>query len=615
MMNQNRSLRLLLSSAPLAIALCAQAAVTPGIDASRYKETVRYLASDDLKGRGTGTPGLEKAAKYIAREFKKAGLQPAGVPSPGRDFFQRFDVTTDAKLGKGNHLSIAENGKRKSFDVQKDYQPFNFSGNGKASGPVVFVGYGITAPEYNYDDYQGVDVKDKVVLILRHEPQEFDEKSVFAGKVYTRHATVDSKAINAKFHGAKGVLFVNDQENHTGDPDQLDKFQKTVGPGMTSIPFVQVRHEVAGQWLASAGKSLKEWITEVDKDLKPRPLPLPAGLTAEIATDVRRETRRVPNVCGYLPGQTDEYVVVGAHYDHLGMGDQSSLAPSMAGKAIHYGADDNASGAAGLLELARYFGKQPKMKRGVLFLAFSGEEMGLLGSSWYVNHPPLPVDKAVAMINMDMIGRIKDQKVFLGGVATGDSLKALVEEISPKYSLKSDLSEQGGYGSSDHTSFTSKQVPVLFFFSGLHADYHKPSDTWDKINAESAAEMLSMVAEVSTRLATQEARPKFVRTAAPRPQAMASASMSGYGPYFGSIPDMSDVAGGFRISDVRDGSPAQKAGLKGGDIIFEFGGKPVANLMEFTYALRAFKPGDEVLVKWKRDGQTMEGKTTLSTRK
>jgi hypothetical protein len=342
---------------------------------------------------------------------------------------------------------------------------------------------------------------------------------------------------------------------------------------------------------------------------------LPSNLTVEIATDVRRETRRVPNVCGYLPGQTDEYVVVGAHFDHLGMGDQSSLAPSLAGKAIHYGADDNASGAAGLLELARYFSKQPKMKRGVLFLAFSGEEMGLLGSSWYVNHPTLPIDKAVAMINMDMIGRIKDQKVFLGGVATGDSLKALLDEVSPKYNLKSDLSEQGGYGSSDHTSFTSKQVPVLFFFSGLHADYHKPSDTWDKINAESAAEMLSMVAEVSARLATQDGRPKFVRTAAPRPQAMASASMAGYGPYFGSIPDMSDVAGGFRISDVRDGSPAQKAGLKGGDIIFEFGGKPVANLMEFTYALRAFKPGDEVVVKWKRDGQSMEGKTILSTRK
>jgi len=219
------------------------------------------------------------------------------------------------------------------------------------------------------------------------------------------------------------------------------------------------------------------------------------------------------------------------------------------------------------------------------------------------------------MINMDMIGRIKDGKVFVGGTGTGSTLKALIDDVQGKYPLKLDLSEQGGYGSSDHTSFTAKQIPVLFFFSGLHSDYHRPSDTWDKIEHVSAATLLNMVAEISTRMAQSDERAQFIRTADPRPQAMASASARGSGVYFGSVPDMGASTGGFKLSDVREGSPADKAGLKGGDIVYEFAGKPIADLMEFTYALRACKPGDEVLVKWRRDGKPMEGRTVLTVRK
>jgi hypothetical protein len=600
--------RLLLTTT-LGFALVA--APPAALVAERFQADVKTLSSPGMKGRGTGSPQLEKAAKFLAAEFKKAGIAPApGAP----DYFQRFEVTVNAELGKGNALKVTSGTAVSTFALGKDFQPFNFSANDRVSGQLVFAGYGITAPEYNYDDYAGLDVKDKIVIVLRHEPQEFDEKSVFAGKVYTRHAQTEFKAVNARMRGAKGVIFVNDVPNHT-DPDEVDRFSRRVGPGLTSVPFVQVRLEVAEQWLRpTLGKTLKEWMAEVDRDLKPRSAALPASLSVEIACDVRRKTSRVPNVAAYLPGETSEYVIVGAHFDHIGMGEQSSMSPDLAGKAIHHGADDNASGTAGLLELARWAKQQPKRKRGILFLGFSGEELGLLGSAHYVNQPLLPLEQAVAMINMDMIGRIKDGKVFVGGTNTGDSLKALIEGIQPKTSLKLELSDQGGFGSSDHFSFITKQVPVLFFFSGLHQDYHRPSDTWEKINAAGAVELLSVVAQ-SIESLTEADRPKFVRVSAPGQQATASASNRGYGAYFGSVPDMSSAGEGFRLSDVNDGSPAQKAGLKAGDTIVEFDGKSIKNLYDFTYALQARKPGDEVVIKYRRDGQELETKATLAVRK
>ena len=602
-----------LIAAPFAVLAfaAALAAAQYSITPSSYRDTVHYLAGAEMKGRMTGSPELEKAATWLAKEYKKAGVPPVA----GNDYLQRYEVTVNASLGSKNRLVWTNASGKHVLELGKSFQPFNFSATGEFSGPMVFAGYGISAPEYNYDDYAGLDVKDKIVVVLRHEPQEFDDKSVFAGKVMTRHSQLDNKAVNAKFHGAKAVVFVNDLSNHT-DPDELDKFSSLVGPGYREIAFVQVKAAVADEWFRAAGKDVKSWIASVDKDLKPASFAFPSDLTLEARIDVRRESKHVPNVVAYLPGETSEYVIVGGHFDHLGMGEFASMAPDMAGKAIHPGADDNASGASGVLELARYFGSRPRQKRGILFLNFSGEEMGLLGSSAYVNHPLLPLDQAVAMINMDMIGRIRDGKVFIGGTATGTTLKALLAEVAPKYpDFKLDLTEQGGYGSSDHQSFTVAHVPVLFFFSGLHADYHKPSDTWDKIDADSAAGLLQLVADTTQHLAESPTRPQFVRVATPAQVATASASNSGYGPYFGSVPDMSEVAGGFRLSDVRDGGPAFKAGLKAGDIIYEFAGSPIKNLYDFSQALRMHKPGDEVLVKWRRDGKEMEGKTTLTTRR
>jgi Peptidase family M28/PDZ domain/PA domain len=607
----------LLRRAPVAAAFCflgmaaAALAARATINPTRYLDDVKFLASQKMKGRATGSPELEKAAAFIAAQFRSVRLQPV----EGQSYYQAFPVTTQAKLGGANRFEYTANGTHVHLLFPEDFTPFNFSSSEKMTGRLVFAGYGITAPEYNYDDYKGLDVQGKVVLILRHEPQEFDDKSVFLGKVYTQHAQFWSKASNAKMHGASGVILMNDRAAHPGEADELEKFAPEAGPGNAGIPFLQVRTEIADRWFALAGKNAEEIQTAIDKDLKPRSFAFPDSLEVDANVDVERVVKTVHNVVGYLPGLTDEYIVIGAHYDHLGLGGQYSLAPSLTG-TVHPGADDNASGTAGVIELARWFSTQPKQKRGILFVTFAGEELGLLGSSYFVNHPPLPLTKDVAMINMDMIGRVRNGKVYVGGLGSGTTLRKTVEEVTPEYSLHVDYTDTGGYGSSDHTSFTTKQVPVLFFFSGLHADYHKPSDTWDKIDAPDAARLLQLIAEVTDHLREDAGRPQFVRVKEPGVMGgVGSSSGSGYGPYFGSIPDFGEGVKGVKFADIREDSPAAKAGFKAGDILVEFGGKPIENLYDFTYALRAHKPGDEVLVKVLRGGQLVSGKVLLTKRK
>jgi aminopeptidase YwaD len=597
-----------------AAALTVTAALVWGATAAssfspeRYLVHVKYLASPELKGRGTGTPELEKAGQYIVTEFERFGLKPVDA----KGYLQGFQVTTNARLGPKNRMLETLPSGTKALQPEKEFLPFNFSLSGETKGGIVFAGYGITAPEYHYDDYAGIDAKDKFVLILRHEPQEAGENSVFAGKNFTSHAQFASKASNAKMHGARGVILVNDMAAHPQDEDRFEKLQNTHGVDNAGIYFVQIKFAEAETLAATAGRNLKEIAAAIDKDLKPQSFALPETVQVALNINIQRDLSTVHNIAGYLPGRSDEYVVIGAHYDHLGLGGSNSLAPDQIGTP-HPGADDNASGTAGMLELARYFASQPKHERGILFLAFTGEELGLLGSNFYTGHPELPLNKAVAMINLDMIGRMQDSKVHVSGTGTGTTLEQIVNEASPKYDLKLVTADKGGYGPSDHMSFTLKQVPVLFFFTALHKDYHRPSDTWDKINADDAVKLLGLVSEVATHLADGPGRPQYVRLAQPAPVSGVGGG-GGYGAYFGSIPDFTELPKGVRFSDVRDGSPAAKAGLKGGDILIEFDGKPIQNLYDFTYALRARKPGDEVLVKVLRDGKPFEAKVLLTRR-
>jgi len=591
-------------------ALIAATQTDSAFSAERYLSHIKFLASPAMRGRESGSPELEKAARYIAAQFKSDGLKTLD----GKSYLQAFEVTTSAKLGKANRFDF----NAQSLQVSKEYVPINFSSHGKAAGGVVFAGYGITAPEYNYDDYAGIDVHGKFVVVLQHEPQELDEKSVFDGKVYTDHSQTYSKAANARKHGAAGVILVWDRVNHTtvSDKEELEAFGGTVGPTDAGILFVQVKENVVESWLRGAGKDLMEIERGINADVKPRSFALP-GVEVRENVDVERVVKTVHNVVGYLPGETDEYVIIGAHYDHLGLGGQFSLAPSLTG-TVHPGADDNASGTSGVIELARHFSALPKPKRGIVFMTFAGEELGLLGSSYYANHPELPLAKAVAMINMDMIGRVRDGKLYVGGAGTGTTLRQELDSITPRFPLHVDYSDTSGYGSSDHTSFTAKQVPVLFFFSGLHGDYHKPSDTWDKIDAKAGIEVVELVAAVTDRLDSDPGRPQFVRVEEkdnPHAGVASSGSGNGYGPYFGSIPDFAEPPRGVRFADITPGSPAAKAGLKAGDILVKFGSDAIQNLYDFTYALRAHKAGEEVEVEVLRNDKSLTAKVQLTERK
>jgi Zn-dependent M28 family amino/carboxypeptidase len=570
----------------------------PSVDPKLYLEDVKYLASPDLRGRMTGTPELETAAAFIAGKYRDFGLKPAN----GKDYYQAFEFTASARPGKDLRLSVTEQGKTRQLRIGDEFAVFSFSHAGHFAGTPVFAGYGITAPELHYDDYAGLDVKGKVVVVLRHAPKSGN---------FGQHDQFASKASNAKMHGAAAVILVS----HAID-EKRPSLISSEGPDDAGIPFVQVEESVALPWFAAAGKPLTRVFETIDAG-KPDSFAFPASLAIDANVDLVRELKTVHNVDAYLPGTTDEYVIVGAHYDHLGLGGQYSLAPSLTG-TVHPGADDNASGTAGVIELARWFSKQPKQKRGILFLTFAGEEEGLLGSAFWAAHPELPIEKAVAMVNMDMIGRVRGGKLYVGGTATGSTLRALIQHLATRNpELNVDYSEGPEAGSSDHTSFIAKGVPSLFFFSGLHSDYHKPSDTWDKIDAPDAAKVLQLVAEVTDELRGEDGRPSFVK---PAPVAHGGgdpgpvSSGSGYGPWFGSVPDFGEGVTGVKFADVTGGSPAAKAGLKGGDVMVEFDGKPIGNLYDFTYALRGKKPGDEVKVKIVRDGKPLEVNVTLGKR-
>ncbi len=575
------------------------------LSSARYMTDVTFLARDEMKGRGAGTPELEIAADYIAEQFRLAGLTPKGENGT---YFQPFEVTTGAQLGTKNELAIAG----AALKVNDDFVPIMISNTAEFEGPLVFAGYGISAPELNYDDYAGLDVKDKIVVVLRHEPQEANAQSKFGGANYTRHAPFVAKAINARLHGAKGIVFLSDplhQDEEVGPATRRIEFTDM------GIPAIHAKRTAFARVFTAAGKNLAAIQTEIDKDLQPRSFDLP-GTRARIATEIVRNRKTVRNVIGALEGSDpvlkNEWVVVGGHYDHLGLGERDSMTPSQVGQ-VHHGADDNASGTAGVMELARLAANDDRQwKRSALFMAFAAEEIGLLGSAHYVNNPTVPIGSITAMINLDMIGRITNNRVFVGGVGTSPNYRAEIEQLNAGIGLQLDFSDSG-YGSSDHTSFNAKKIPVLFFFSGLHTDYHKPSDTADKINGEGAVKVASLVHGMMDRVANDNERPAYVEVQ--RPQQPGRGGGGGYGAYFGSVPDFREDIEGVLFADVVNDSPAAKAGLKAGDIMVEFDGKTIQRLNDYAFILRSKQPGDVVVVVVKRNGENVRVNVTLETRR
>src|ERR1700738_2778321 len=594
-------LALLLLSVSVAVA-------ADSADPQRYLADIRALTTPAMEGRGDGSPGLTRAAALIERRFRSLGLKPAGKNS----YLQPFSVITGAKLKENNHLTILNGAAKRNLKLNQDFVPFSFSSSGESSGPIVFAGYGASASEFNYDDYAHLDVKDKIVVVLRYEPAGFSAKSAHTG--LTEHSQLITKAINARNHGAKAVLVINGKLRD-GEEDQLTRFGSVSGPENAGILFVQVKNAAAQEWFAVAGKSLADIQNQINISSKPESFAFPSNLQISLSVGIESTRATVNNVLAYLPGKTDEYVIIGAHYDHLGRGYYDSLAPSQIGQ-IHPGADDNASGTAGVLELARLLAPmEGQLQRGILFASFAGEELGLLGSAEWVKEPTLPLDKAVAMLNMDMIGRIKDDKVYIGGVGTGADFKSLLEQEQSKAPFKFEYSA-GGYSASDHTSFVAKQIPVLFFFSGLHSDYHKPSDTWEKINAPAAAHLLDFIDDVALKLDSASERTAFVTVVEDQAaDHTTGGGGGGYGPYFGSIPDFGQETNGVKFSDVRPGSPAAKAGFKAGDILVQFGSNKITNLNDFPAPQRGSKGGDEVEVKVLRDGKPVSASVKLEQRK
>lgn len=566
------------------------------ISAEVLKTHVRFLAAPELKGRMTGTPEAERAARYIAEAFLSCGLLPAGDDGT---FLQSYPFVAGTHPGKDNRLEVVEGEVSTPLAFKKDFQPMLFSDVGPVEGTLVFAGYGISAPDLKYDDYEGLDVKDKIVLALRFSPDGEKADSPFAN--YDR---LQDKAITAREKGARAILFV------TGPLDRKeDVLTEPVKQGMVAnlkIPSLQIGRKAADSLLKRGGTKLKELQKVIRGKRAPRSLELPL-VRLRLNVDLIQERKTGLNVVGYrppAPGCSDEETaVIGAHYDHIGLGGESSRAEKKYGD-VHPGADDNASGTAGLLELARVMSAQaPDLKRGLVFVAFSGEELGLLGSDFYVRHPFKPLKQIAAMINLDMIGRLRNDVLVVNASDTSPQWGPLLDRLNADY--KFDLKKSpGGFSAGDNTSFYKEDIPVLFFFTNLHDEYHKPSDTAATLNYEGEARSLDFVKDVIMDIASAPERPVFSKS-----KVTTGGTRGAMRVYTGTIPDFAADVDGYRISGVQPDSPAEKAGLKKDDIIVGVGTMTIHSIYDYMAAFKSMKPGGKVEFRFLREGG--EQKTTV----
>jgi aminopeptidase YwaD len=578
----------------------------PRVDALR--DHVRYLASAELTGRGVDTPGIKLARDYIAREFAKYGLRPGGDSG---SYLQGFDVATGVTVKQPTSIALGE---QPPLRLNEDWSPLGLSGSGKTEAEVVFAGYGITAKEYGYDDYAGIDAKAKIVLVLRYEPPPKDEKSPFQkAPRYSNHATLRAKANNASDHGAAGMILVD--LNHSGDEQkELLSTRSSLWRNGNNLIAAQVRRGIIEKWLDAQGISLKPLKEKIDREEKPASQVLPATrVTLQVSLEEIRQ--RAENVVGVLPGSDptlkDQTIVIGAHYDHVGFGHYGTRDSKAEGQ-IHYGADDNASGTAVLLQLAERLSRsQPKPARTIVFAAFSAEELGLFGSRHYVNYPPLSLSSTKAMLNLDMVGRLRDNRLTVFGTRSARELSAIVLEEAHKLGLQVD--ESDSVGRSDHMSFYNRKVPALHFFTGSHPDYHRPSDTWEKLSIEGMVKVTELVGAIVQKVANAKEPLNFVSLPSRTPGG-GNTEGQGYGAYLGSIPDFGANGDGVRLAGVSEGSPAAFAGLQEGDVIVKLAEMKIQDLEDLMAALRSKKPGDSVEITILRNSQPLTLRATLRPR-
>ena len=569
---------------------------------------------------------------------------------------------------------------RTELKLGEGFNPLGAGGTGQFDAPLVFAGYGITASnlkkdgkEFSYDDYAGIDAKGKVVIILRKEPQQQDSKSPFNGVRTTQHALFHQKMTNAVEHGAAAVIFVNDSlelemrrtdsrkllgdliaklaklgADFPGLPadkqaaaaaeirqtaEQAAELHQRVGSGSDqplafdgagnestheNLPVLFCTREVIDAILKPAlGRDLAAIEQAIDANLAPQSYELP-GWSATGQTQVIKKSAEIKNVVAVLEGSgplADETIILGAHYDHLGMGGMGSLAPWTS--AIHNGADDNASGTATLLEVAhRLATADEKPRRRIVFIAFTGEERGLLGSDHYVRSPLFPLEKTIAMYNLDMVGRLKSEKLTVYGTGTAKEFDPLVAGLCDKHGFVLDKQPEG-YGPSDHARFYSKKIPVLHFFTGTHSDYHRPSDDSPKLNIGGMRRVADVMVDIVQATDRRDERPTYIEITRP-----ARIQLSGQGPgdagdrpYFGGMPAYPNPEkDGVLLEAVREDGPAGKAGLKAGDVLQAIGGNRIVTLEDYQAALMSYAPGDKVKVKARRGKEVVEGETVLTRR-
>jgi hypothetical protein len=582
--------------------------------ASRAKLYVSRLASPQMGGRMTGTDGERAAADFLIGELKRIGARPL----PGRDFLFPFQFTAGGRDG-GSSITISPTECKPCQPVAtvqgtSDVQALSFSDDGDVTAPVVFAGYGIVVPDsqgFGYDSYATLDVKDKIVLVLRYFPEDADQKTK---GILARYADLRYKALAARQHGAKALLVVTGPHSpNAGETIPMSFDTALAGSGIVAA---SISGQVAAAIFSGADKTLEQAQHELDSAN-----PHVAGFvipnrTIEIHTAVVREKKTGNDVIAYLPATgaalpAKPWIAVGAHFDHLGRGEAgSSLASKEDSGKIHPGADDNASGDAAVLDIAAAVAKEPHAHN-VLLAFWSGEELGLVGSNAFVNAPPVPLDQIEAYLNFDMVGRMQDNKLTVQATGTSEVWPRVLEQANVAAGFDLILQEDP-YQPTDVASFNQSGVPCLAFFTGTHVDYHKPSDTPDKVDYEDLGRVADFAAAILKRLDGMEQPPVFVKV---EQKASSGPGLAGVRVTTGTIPDYSTEVKGLLLSGVIGGGPAEEAGLRKGDVIVEIAGQTITNIYDYTYALDVLKIGEPVKVVYLRDGKRSETSLTPAVRK
>ena len=577
---------------------------SPLITRGEMEGHVGHLADDELAGRRAGTPGAERAARYVVRAFKEAGLE---APSDHPAYLQTFEFAIGVELGRENRLVLQHGDRRVTvLEPGRDFLPLAGSLADRVVQPVVFAGYGISAPEMGYDDYAGIDVRGKVVLVLRYAPGGDDPAGRFGRFLSERY-----KAATAAAHGASAILFVNGPA--TDEIDRLIPFQMDAEPGNLGIAALSVSQAVGQRIAGMGGGDLAHWQRQIDGSLEPKSR-IVSGAVVNLRVDLKPRTRTTHNVIGIVEGHDPELasqaVVVGAHYDGLGLGGAGSLEP-VPGE-IHNGADDNASGVAALIELAQHFSfRANRPARTIVFVGFGAEEEGMLGSAHFVNHPVVPLSSVTAMINMDMVGRLQDELIVYG-VGSSAAWPDLLERANEDVGLPLRLMAEG-YGPSDHAPFYLRQVPVVAMFTGVHEDYHRASDDADLLDYAGLTEVTTFVRQLVGRLASTRERPTFrpnaYELAEERPETPGAHLPDrpvSVGRRLGAVPVPAGPGEPVVVERVEGGSPADRAGVKPGDRILSLDGIPVGSIYDYVRALQRSVAGGAARLVVEREGRPLE---------